>query len=271
MQTKMFYLQPGGTNTAPSKSRLATPEILTKYNLNLTIRFRSEWGLLFVDRCVEVCHKAGVKYTLLAQSGEAEKPWLLSNITKYAKLADTLSKRYGDDPSLYGVHITGCTPYSVSEELHWRDRATNKYNQVTPTVEAANIKLFNAFNIAFGEKCLLLWAIAPGAPSTMRRLMEYVYEHRHIDQMLFKHNSLKDGTNATAPQMQLLEFAAQELGFKYGFEPACSVVDYPERYEGSYKDMVTKVLDPFTRQVGKPNSYLAVYPPDITLAAKYPR
>lgn len=266
----MFYLQPGGQGTPPSKSRLASVNTLQKYKLDLTIRFRPEWGMTFVDRCIETCHKAGVKYSLLPQSGEVEKPWLASNIAKYTKLAETLDRRYGDDPSLFGIHITGCTPYGVSEELHWRDKANNKYNQITPTIEAALIRLFNAYNLVFQEKTLLIWAIAPAAQSAMRRLIDYVYEHRHIDQMIWKHNSLKAGTNLVAPQMKLLEYAAQELGFFYGFEPACSVVDYPERYEGTYKDMVNNVLVPFAHQTGKRPAYLAVYPPDIALAAQFP-
>jgi hypothetical protein len=213
-----FVLQPGDTpKRAITEAQLRLPNVV-----GLTIRVRRSWiwkngqyDFSFIQQCVDRCHKTGDGYTILVMGGETAQPWSEANLKFYLDAAQVLGWRFDSDPLCAGVHITGCSPMGVSEELHWPRPMSN-------AVIAANKKLIDAWTKAFPTSHKLL-AISGKDPAACQQLIDYGTA-KGEGLFLVKHNSLKSNTNLAAAHNQLVAKASKR-GARPGFEMVGPAVD----------------------------------------------
>ena len=258
-----FALQPGNAQAFIPLGQRGSTRITEKELAlvdGLTIRIRPEWLLKngkwnfdFVDSCVATCRKLNKHYTLLLMSGGAN-PEKYANYSFYIQAAQQLGNRYGKDPLLYMVHITGCTPEGVSEELHWK--------KVTPAVEEVLRVLITAWSDAFPDKKLAL-AIAGGDKAKvdcMKRLVRYL-DLVAPGRGIVKNNAMRAATQLGAAQNAIVVYAG-DYGTGIGFEMACSSVDDPTRF-GRPAIKVANVIGELERRAGRGVEYLAWYRDDL--------
>ena len=252
--SETFALQPG----AQSDTDLSQPKggrLISLSQMNLpgidgtTIRYRRPWGRSFIDGCVKTVNQASDKWTLLVCSGDVTYPTAESNLREWELLISELGQKHASDLSLWGVHITGCTPKGTSEELHW--------TTITPAIEAADKRMIDAWARNFpGKK--LLFAIGNKDDAGMKRLIKYAVA-RAPGRVVVKHNAMKADTNINANHNQLVIWAAKN-GAEIGFELVGSTLE--SRFGGTYKQMMAKVAQ-VEKLAGKKVSYLAPYKPDL--------
>lgn len=249
-----FALQPAaqgdGDLSQPRGSRLIT---LSQMNLpgidGTTIRYRRQWGRSFIDDCVKTVGRASDKWTLLVCSGDVSYPTAESNIREWEAMIAELGQKYASDLSLWGVHITGCTPKGTSEELHW--------STITPAIEAANKRLIDAYAQNFPGKHLLIAMGNKDIPG-MKRLIGYAVA-RAPGRVIVKTNAMKPGANVNAAHIQLLIWSAK-VGANIGFEPN-QPSNHP-KFDGTWAQFVAKQKE-IERLAGKPFLYKAIYPGDL--------
>lgn len=237
----------------PRRGRLIT---LSQLRINgidgVTVRGRrwdragKPWPLFdFIDSCQATVSKAGDKWTLLICSGDTPDFTSEENLAEWEVLIAELGRRYAKDPSLWGVHLTGCSPFRVSEERHHR---------ITPAIEAADRRLMRAWAKAFPSQ-ILLFAIGLPDVAGMRRLIKYLLEIAP-GRSLVKSNAMKSSTNIGAPHNQLIVWAAQ-VGAAIGFEMVGADTNWSR---------VRANIRAIEQQARKKITYLAPYPPDLTKA-----
>lgn len=251
-----FALQPGSHDTrkldAPRDGRLITVAQLNIPGIDgMTVRGRrwdreeEPWDLIpFLDSCQATVRKAGDQWTLLICSGDDEDFTSEASLLVWEGLIAELGKRYASDTSLWGVHLTGCSPLGVSEERH---------HKITPAIEMADRRLMRAWAKAF-PKQKLLFAIGSDPPG-MKRLIKYLVELAP-GRAVVKSNAMKSGTKIDAPHNQLIVWAAQ-IGAEIGFEMA--------RADSNWS-RVRSNIRAIEQQARKKISYLAPYPPDLARA-----
>lgn len=213
-----------------------------------TIRIRRHWQISFLAECVARAHEAGDPYSILLCSGDNRQPWLDVNVRDYEARAAQLGRLYAGDPLCDMVHVTGCSPYGTSEELHWS-------RPISPTIEAANKRLITAWAKAFPRQRILL-AISGKDPDCMRRLIKHGLSAAP-GRLLVKNNALKASTSPTAPHNKLVNEAGR-LGALIGFETVGSTRE--ARFGGTFPQAMAKAR---TIAAGTPISYVAVYPADL--------
>jgi hypothetical protein len=256
-----YALQPGGqSKDDPSPPRggrlISESDLRLEQVVGLTIRMRPNWSnyLNFAEDSIARCEKTNTPFTLLMMGGGTTNPWSSVNLENYEKLARSLGKAFATHPLCYGVHVTGCSPQGVSEELHWK--AAN-----TPTgVVQTNRELIDIWGTEFPIQTLLL-AIGGGNPSAMQQIIDYGIS-RYKDRFLVKHNSLKTGTSLDADHNQLVQYAVKK-GTMGGFEMVGASNE--ERFGGGgimagiaqgVKLLRSTSYDP-------KQAYYAVYPTDL--------
>lgn len=243
----IFALQPGAQDPdarilePPKGNRLISVAQLNTPGIDgMTVRYRTHWPLKFIDESVARVKQAGDRWTLLVCSGETPWPTLESNVQAWGKLIDELGRKYAADMSLWGVHLTGCTPQNVSEERHWQT--------ITPAIEAADKRLITAWARAFpGKK--LLFAIGNKDDAGMKRLITHAVQ-RAPGRVVVKSNAMKSDTKIAANHNQLIVWAAKN-GAEIGFEMARADSNWPK---------VKANIAAIERQGGKRILYLAPYP-----------
>jgi hypothetical protein len=255
-----FALQPGSHNVKnlapPRAGRLVTVAQLNLPGIEgMTVRGRrwdkseKPWPLIpFIDSCQATVKKAGDRWTLLICSGDQADFTKGSNVAVWERLIAQLGERYGDDPFLWGVHLTGASPFGVSEERH---------HKITPAIEAADKRLIVAWAKAFRDKKLLL-AIGNKDDAGMKRLVKFAVDIAP-GRVVVKHNSMKANTSISANHNQLVIWAAKN-GAEIGFEMVGSTKE--SRFGGTYPQMMAKVAQ-VEKLAGRKVSYLATYVPDL--------
>jgi hypothetical protein len=249
-----FALQPASHDEdlldAPRRGRLLTLAHLNTRGIDgMTVRGRrwdragKPWDLFpFLDSCQATAAKAGDLWTLLICSGDAENFTSEEHLREWESLIAELGRRYANDPSLWGVHLTGCSPFRVSEERH---------HKIAPTIEAADKRLILAWAKAFPRQ-KLLFAIGLPDVAGMKRLIKYLVEIAP-GRAVVKSNAMKSSTNIGAPHNQLIVWAAKN-GAEIGFEMA--------RADSNWS-RVRANIKAIEQQAGKKIVYLAPYPPDL--------
>ncbi len=154
----------------------------------------------------------------------------------------TIGHHYADDPSLWGVHLTGISPYGVSEERH---------HKITPDIQRADEGLMEAWAEAFPRQ-KLLHAIGTKDIPGQKRLIEFLIDLAP-GRAVVKSNAMKSDTQLSAPHNQLIIWAAKQ-GAEIGFEMA--------RADGNWR-RVRQNIAWIEKQAGKKISYLAPYPSDL--------
>lgn len=255
-----FALQPGSHDTkkldAPRGGRLISVAQLNVPGIDgMTVRGRrwdasgKPWPLIpFYDQCQATVKTAGDRWTLLLMSGDSPNFTSEAYLREWETLIAQLGARYGNDASLYGVHLTGCSPYfpkPVSEERH---------HKITPAIEAADKRLMRAWAAAFPTKKLLL-AIGNKDDAGMKRLILYA-KSIAPGRVVVKHNAMKSGTNLNANHNRLIVWAGQQ-GLDIGFEMAAADSNWPK---------VKQNIAAIERQAGRKIVYLAAYPTDLVQA-----
>ena len=252
--SETFALQPG----AQSDTDLSQPKggrLISLSQMNLpgidgtTIRYRRPWGRSFIDGCVKTVNQASDKWTLLVCSGDVTYPTAESNLREWELLISELGQKHASDLSLWGVHITGCTPKGTSEELHW--------TTITPAIEAANKRLIDAWAQNFPGKYLMLAMGNKDIPG-MKRIISYAVA-RAPGRVVVKTNALKPGSDIKAAHIQLLIWSAK-VGANIGFEPN-QPSNHP-KFDGTWTQFVAKQKE-IERLAGKPFLYKAIYPGDL--------
>lgn len=251
-----FALQPGNENALKpygAKGSTRVPVKDLKLVDGLTIRIRPSWlvdgDYTFVDECVAACRTAKRKYTLLLMGGEPGAKEAQAQF--YERTAKDLAKRYGDDPYLWGVHVTGCSPIGTSEELHWE--------AITPAVEKQIRRMIDAWTAAFPAKNILL-AIGNKDDLGMKRVITYLLS-KAKGRAIVKHNAMKASTNLKANHNQLVAWAGTQ-GSMVGFEMVGSTKE--QRFGGTLDKAIQNANQ--VAKAAKPPviSYLAIYPPDLS-------
>lgn len=251
-----FALQPGANSSGgedmPRGNRLiSVDQLKLKGVVGLTVRHRRTWPLSFIDASRDRAKQAGDAWTLLVMGGDRVDPTSEESLRGWEATIETLAKRYANDESLWGVHVTGCTPYAgASEELHW-DRP------IKPDVEAAIKRLMAKWAAAFPKQTILL-AISLKDPVCMERLIAYGLKVAP-GRFLVKHNAMKATSSIGAAQNKLV-ISAGKQGAMIGFEMVGSTKE--DRFGGTLAQMLAKV-SAVEKAAGKSVSYLAVYPPDL--------
>lgn len=259
----IFALQPGHPDVLkPNSSRLVSDAQLRLPQVKgLTIRFRRDWPLSFVESQVERCRKIGKPYTLLLMSGDIAEPWRAPTVASYRMHSIRLSKLFADDPLCWGVHVTGCTPgppsgktNGTSEELHWKP--------MTDVVQKANRQLFLAWSAGFPLQNLL-WAISIKCPVECRELIDFAIANRSAKRVLIKHNAASAKMNVEAAHNDLLVYADSK-GARIGFEMLCETQSAKgrKRFGGTLRQGLAKI-GAVAKRAGSEVDYLAVYPPDL--------
>jgi hypothetical protein len=255
-----FALQPGAQSqdnpSPPTGSRLITEEELRLPRVNgLTSRSRNHWDYVAFHRAdIERCRRTGDVVTLLHMGGLSSTPWDATNMAKYEQAAARMGAAFNGESLIVGVHITGCSPPGVSEELHWKPGDNRAYI-------AANKKLIDVWGKAFPRSNIaLLHAIGGGDPVGMREIIAYG-QARYPSRYLVKHNSMKAGTTLTAAHNQLVAEAGRK-GSMIGFEAVGGTNE--SRFGGTLQQAFSNVYE-IERQAGKARgqSYRAWYKPDL--------
>jgi hypothetical protein len=251
-----FALQPGSDDVQPAGSgrRISEAQLRLKGVDGLTIRARPHWDYLpFYESCLNTCSRTGDKATLLMMGGITQTPWDAANIARYEQIANSMGARFANHPLVVGVHVCGCSPPSVSEELHWKPSDNRAYI-------AANKKLIDIWAKAFPKQVLLL-AIGGGDPAGMREIITYG-QSKYGSRLLIKHNSAKASTTLTAAHNVLVAEAGKK-GSHIGFEMVGSTGE--SRFGGTLQQAFDK-MDAVCTQAGKPRRqyYRAIYPPDLS-------
>jgi hypothetical protein len=251
-----FALQPGSDDVQPAGSgrRISEAQLRLKGVDGLTIRARPHWDYLpFYESCLNTCSRTGDKATLLMMGGITQTPWDAANIARYEQIANSMGARFANHPLVVGVHVCGCSPPSVSEELHWKPSDNRAYI-------AANKKLIDIWAKAF-PKQVLLHAIGGGDPAGMREIINYGLA-RYPGRYLTKNNSMKASTTLSAAHNQLVVEAGRNGGL-IGWEAVGSTKE--SRFGGSLQQAFNNIYE-LERQAGKPRgqSYRAWYLPDLS-------
>ncbi len=253
----ILALQPGSHDQdkldPPKRGRLITLAQLRMGGIEgMTVRGRrwdkaeNPWPLFdFFDSCQATVQKAGDKWTLLVCSGDLPNFTSEANLVAWEKLIAELGRRYASDPSLWGVHLTGCSPFGVSEERH---------HKITPAIEAADKRLMRAWAKAFPAQ-KLLFAIGNKDDIGMKGLLYYLKEIAP-GRGIAKHNAMKSGTSLDANHNKLIVWAGQN-GLEIGFEMVGADSNWPK---------VKRNIAEIEKRAGKKISYLAPYPPDLAKA-----
>ena len=253
----ILALQPGSHDPdkldPPKRGRLITLAQLRIAGIEgMTVRGRrwdkakKPWPLFdFLDACQATVKKAGGKWTLLICSGDDGDFLSETSIIAWEKLIAELGRRYASDPDLAGVHLTGVSPYGVSEERH---------HKITPSIEVADKRLMRAWAKAFPTQ-KLLFAIGTKDISGMKLLIEFLVKLAP-GRALVKSNAMKSTTQISAPHNQLIVWAAKN-GAEIGFEMARADSNWPK---------VKANIAAIEKQAGKKISYLAPYPSDLAKA-----
>jgi hypothetical protein len=212
---RYFALQPGGHAPPEDLSEPKGGRLISEAQLRLplvdglTIRFRHFWAWeAFVAANVAKCERTGDKFTLLPMGGITATPWDQSNINLYESIYVKLGAKYRTHPKLAGVHVSGGSNPSTSEELHWKPSDNRAY--IT-----ANKKLIDIVNREFPNAIKIL-AVGGGDPAGMNELIDYGLL-KCPGKFLVKHNSLKASTTLTASHNVLVANAGKR-GAKVGFE-----------------------------------------------------
>lgn len=250
-----FALQPAahspGKTDIPRGDRLIDlAEMRTAGVDGTTVRWRRTWPLSFIDQCEARVAQAGDVWTLLACSGDSSDPSSEANLRSWDATITLLAAEFGDDPRLWGVHVTGCSPLGTSEELHWE-------RPISAKVEAANKRLITRWAAAFPRQKILL-AISLKDPACMERLIKHGLSVAP-GRFLVKHNAMKASTSLDAPQNKLVASAGRQ-GAMIGFEMVGSTLE--SRFGGTFQQMQAKA-DAVAKSASKPLSYMAIYPPDL--------
>jgi hypothetical protein len=246
-----FALQPGSHNPdanvlePPRGNRLISVAQLNTPGIDgMTVRYRRGWPLKFIDDSRARVKQVGDRWTLLVCSGESSY-YTERYLREWEELIALLGEKYMADPTLWGVHLTGITPYEVSEERH---------HKISPEIEAADKRLIAAWSRAFpGKK--LLFAIGNKDDAGMKRLIQYAVA-RTPGRVVVKHNAMKATTSLGANHNQLIVWAGK-TGAESGFEMARADSNWPK---------VKANIAALEKQAGRKISYLAPYPPDLAKA-----
>lgn len=253
----IFALQPGSHDPRkldpPRGNRLVYAADLNTPGIDgLTVRGRrfdasgKPWPLFdFYDQCQATVKKAGDRWTLLLMSGDSPNFTSEAYLREWETLIAQLGVRYGNDPSLYAVSLSGASPYGVSEERH---------HKITPAIEAADKRLMRAWANAFPTK-KLLFAIGNKDDAGMKRLILYA-KSIAPGRVIVKNNAMKSGTNLKANHNKLIVWAGQQ-GLDIGFEMVGSDNNWPK---------VKSNIAAIERQAGRKISYLAAYPGNLVQA-----
>ncbi len=250
-----FALQPGSDDVLPANSSRRISEAQLRYAGidGVTIRARPHWDYIpFYKSCLDRCAKTGDKATLLLMGGITANPWAESNLTAYEAAAAKMGAAFANHPNVVGIHVTGCSPSGVSEELHWKPGDNRAYI-------AANKRLMDAWAKAFPKQTVLL-AIGGGDPAGMNEIVDYGLS-KYKGRLLVKNNSMKAGTTLTASHNRIVVEAGKR-GAMIGWEAVGSTLE--SRFGGTLQQAFNNVYV-LESQAGKPRgaSYRAWYPPDI--------
>lgn len=244
-----FALQPGQESEG---RQISAAQLKLKGVDGLTVRWRRAWPLSFIDGCQSRVKQSGDVWTLLPMGGDSSAPTSEANIREWEQLYKTLGAEYGNDPNLCGFHVSGCTPFKgASEEQHWG-------KPMPPAAIAGNKRLLKAAATSFPNQTII-FAIAGDDPAAMKQLISYGMTVAP-GRFLVKHNAMKASTQISAAQNQLVIYAGQH-GAMVGFEMAAAS-DGGSRV-GSLSASIAKA-NQVAKLAGRPLSYLAVYPPDLS-------
>lgn len=260
-----FILQPlynsDSDRTPPRGGRLVDENELRLPGVDgLTIRIipgdlskNGKWNPTFVDQCVARCRKTGDRYTLLLAGGQKD-PLSESSLKFYEAAAAYLGARYGNEPLLAGVHVTGASPQGHSEEQFWG-------RPMPAAAKAANKRMIDAWTKAFPDH-VKLYAGSANDPAAMQELIRYGVA-KTVGKFLYKNNAMSAKIPLDWQGNQLVVYAGKNGG-QIGWEMVGSWQLERTRFGGSYGTMMSKVNE-LTKQAGKQRGqrYLAHYPPDI--------
>jgi hypothetical protein len=265
---KQFALQPGSPSDKvgpPSQNRRITLAQLKSPELaGVTIRLRHTWAdyIGFVEESAERARRAGKLYTILLMGGVAQ-PWLAKHVRLWEKHAMALASRFAADPACWGVHVTGGSYTSHSEELHG--------GGYTDQFARCNEQFIDLWSALFPRQSLLL-AISgeeskfdfPDKPSpVMERLIRYGVK-RVGARFIAKHNAMAAKSVATAGHNELVKFC-ESIGGRYGFEMLCDSA--LSRWGGTLQQGAN-AMKAVAQAAGSPATYAAWYPPDLPRLSK---
>nr|MBA3484428.1 beta-galactosidase [Pirellulales bacterium] len=254
-----------------SDEQLKLPQVA-----GLTIRARWAWlhpgdgqfDLAFLDTHVERCRRLGKRYKILIMTGAncspewiggawhrgAPVPWSPELAKHYGALVAELGKKYGGDPLLAGVHITG--PTFPSAEMHPAPGIESVAGYSDAAMIAAWSAAIDAYAAAFPETaCILSISVRPPAVRYLAQVVEYG-NAKLGKRFTLEHNALKSSTHPNAPHHVFIASQAK-LGVRVGFEMVCAAANAPGRF-GS-----REVMDGIARGKAAGGVYFDVYPPDL--------
>lgn len=252
--TQTFLMQPAGqskTNPSPpTGTRLVSvAQLRTEGLAGMTIRWRRDWPLSFIDQSLSRVEQAGKAATLIVCSGDRSNPATESQLATWERLWAKLGDKYADVPRLTHIHCSGCTPQGKSEEPHWEDVDARVYDGLTRMVDAV-ARAFPRQNI--------IQAISLKDPPAMRGLIDHGISVAR-GRFIAKHNAWSAKMSVDAGQNELLVYAAKH-GADIAVEQLCDSTE--ARYGGTWKQGVAKLAS-VEKRAGKACVYRGVYFKDL--------
>jgi hypothetical protein len=263
-------LQPGNKRIV-SDEQLQLPRVA-----GLTIRARWPWlhpsagqfDFSFLDTHVRRCHHIGKRYKILVMTGAqsapqwiggawhrgAPVPWSAELKEHYGALVAELGKKYGADPLLAGLHVTG--PTFPSAEMHPAPGIESVAGYSDQAMIEAWAGSIDAYSAAFPTTaCILSISVRPPAVRYVERVTEYG-KAKLGKRFTLQHNALKANTHPQAPHHVFVMSQGKE-GVRIGFEMVCAAANNPGRF-GS-----PGVMDGIAVGKAAGGVYFDVYPPDL--------
>jgi len=233
--TGYFVIQKVGAQNV-SDAKLASPKwagilIRERWSAIEPTPTTTDWA--FIDRQVARAKKYNKKYVLGINTGNnaprwlgvplyhaAPYPWDPVMLAAHARMVKELGERYGSDPDLVGVHVSGPTRGpSGSLEMHLAAGLTRQEGYSESRVISAWQNCIDQYAKAFPDCALISkGGVAPGGgkATISQAVFDYLFT-KYPDRANVSHSALKAGTRENALHHRLVVNMGRR-GCRIGFE-----------------------------------------------------
>jgi hypothetical protein len=233
--TGYFVIQSVGTQNV-SDTKLSSPKwtgIVIRDTWNRIAPTPTSMDFAFLDEQIGRAKKLKKKYVIGILTGNnaplwlnvprfqsAPYPWDPIMLDAHGQLVDELGRRYGDDPDLVGVHISGPTRGPKgSLEMYLAEGLIEQLGYSEHRVVEAWKKCIDQYAVAF-PNCALIskGGVAPGRrkASISQAVFDYLFS-QYADRANVSHCALKASTQEAALHHRLVVEMSRR-GCRVGFE-----------------------------------------------------
>ncbi len=256
--TGYFVLQKLGEQNV-SDAKLASPKwagIVIRERWSTVVPSAETFDWSFIDAQVARAKRMNKKYVLGILTGNnaptwlnvplyqtAPFPWDPTMLAAHARMVAELGKRYGSDPNLVGVHVSGPTRGpSGSLEMHMARGLQRQPGYSEARMIAAWKECIDQYAVAFPECAIISkGGVAPGGGNAAitQAVFDYLFT-KYPDRANVSHCALKAGTQINALHHRLVVEMGRR-GCRIGFE----MVGPSVGGKGGQKESLSRFGGPF--------------------------